>query len=403
MKKLFLITQFYPFENNEEPFIFPELLRLKEKFDVTIIAADIEEKTEIKANVPSDVRVVGYSRDDMRFVWNYYKTIGYKFSKICNKAKDSGEFNKRYYAKGKTFECWFRKQKFVEKNEPFVFYSYWFSWWNLGIADNKAKYPYMRMITRAQGYDLYDERHRDGKQPFRKFLDSKMDKVFFISEKGKEYYLKNQANEPLQSEKYIVSYLGQDDYCGNVIEKSKGDIFTIVSCSNVIPLKRVELIAKALAEVKNTRHIRWVHFGDGLSMDNLKNEVAKTLLNNSNITVEIKGRVTNKEVLEFYKTDRPDVFITTSSTEGLPVSISEAMSFGIPIIATNVGGISEQIEGNGILLSANPEIFDVADAINKILIMDESSLCSMSQASRNIWEQKFRVDDNVEMFIEAIS
>ena len=64
-----------------------------------------------------------------------------------------------------------------------------------------------------------------------------------------------------------------------------------------------------------------------------------------------------------------DSFITTSSTEGLPVSIQEAMAAGIPIIGTNVGGIPEMIDGNGVLLSANPSNKEVAEAILRIYYM----------------------------------
>lgn len=40
-----------------------------------------------------------------------------------------------------------------------------------------------------------------------------------------------------------------------------------------------------------------------------------------------------------------------SDSEGIPVSIMEAMSFGIPVIARNVGGMSEIVnEENGLLL-----------------------------------------------------
>jgi len=46
----------------------------------------------------------------------------------------------------------------------------------------------------------------------------------------------------------------------------------------------------------------------------------------------------HNDVLNYYASNPVDVFINTSSSEGLPVSIMEAMSFGIPVIATNVGG-----------------------------------------------------------------
>jgi L-malate glycosyltransferase len=60
----------------------------------------------------------------------------------------------------------------------------------------------------------------------------------------------------------------------------------------------------------------------------------------------------------FYK--RIDVFMNTSLHEGIPLSVLEAMSYGIPIVAPKVGGFQEIIEDNvyGFLVEGrNPEDF----------------------------------------------
>jgi L-malate glycosyltransferase len=60
----------------------------------------------------------------------------------------------------------------------------------------------------------------------------------------------------------------------------------------------------------------------------------------------------------FYK--RIDVFINTSLHEGIPLSVLEAMSYGVPVVAPKVGGLQEIIEDNvqGFLIEGrNPEDF----------------------------------------------
>ena len=73
-----------------------------------------------------------------------------------------------------------------------------------------------------------------------------------------------------------------------------------------------------------------------------------------NVEVDLKGQVAHQDVLAWFKENPADVFINVSSSEGLPVSIMEAFSYGIPAIATAVGGMPEIVAGDcGLLLEPN--------------------------------------------------
>lgn len=75
------------------------------------------------------------------------------------------------------------------------------------------------------------------------------------------------------------------------------------------------------------------------------------------------------------------IFVLLSRYEGLPISILEAMRAGLPIIASNVGGVPEQIQHNlsGILVPN--EISQIADALQK-LISNIELRTDMGQVSR---------------------
>ena len=105
-----------------------------------------------------------------------------------------------------------------------------------------------------------------------------------------------------------------------------------MSCSNLIKVKRIDLILESLSFIKN-RKIDWFVIGDG-PMRKYIEENEKRL--DGDINIKMVGRLQNKEVYDFYKKENPDLFINLSSSEGVPVSIMEAMSFGIPVIATDV-------------------------------------------------------------------
>ena len=61
------------------------------------------------------------------------------------------------------------------------------------------------------------------------------------------------------------------------------------------------------------------------------------------------------------------------TTEGIPVSLVEALSYGIPIIATDVGGNSEVCDSQvGILLSSDPSAEEVKESIEDFLSLEHT-------------------------------
>jgi len=91
-----------------------------------------------------------------------------------------------------------------------------------------------------------------------------------------------------------------------------------------------------------------------------------------------------------------DVLILPSiSNEDLPNVISEAFSNGIPVIATDVGGINEQIENgiNGTLVGPS-EIYELANAIKEI-ITDTNLRTAMGVNARKTYFERFGVDRSI--------
>ena len=79
------------------------------------------------------------------------------------------------------------------------------------------------------------------------------------------------------------------------------------------------------------------------------------------------GRSDVPELLSLF-----DVFALTSKIEASPVSILEAQACGIPVVATNVGSISESvIDGQTGLLAESESVASVASAIVRILQLPE--------------------------------
>lgn len=170
----------------------------------------------------------------------------------------------------------------------------------------------------------------------------------------------------------------------------------------MIPLKRVALIIEGLARITDIE-ILWTHFGTGSHYEETVKYAKELLGDKKNISYEMPGFVPVEEIMRFYRENVVDCFLTTSSTEGSPVSVQEAMSFGVPIIATAVGEIPNMIDGNGILLAENPQPEEVKNAINRLHHFSEDVILQMRKRSRNIWEEKFNAEKNAERFVKALS
>lgn len=97
-----------------------------------------------------------------------------------------------------------------------------------------------------------------------------------------------------------------------------------------------------------------------------------------------------------------DIFVLPSYTEALPVSILEAMQFGLPVVASNVGGVSAEVEEgvNGFLLGGmkpimlntfRPDAKEIADRL-ETLLKDAVMRKQMGMKGREKFEREFTLD-----------
>lgn len=292
------------------------------------------------------------------------------------------------------------KKDGVKVDTHVVFYSYWMYKPAYVACVLKKVYKRSYCITRCHGYDIYEERQKTNYLPFRYAIFANMDKIFCICQQGKKY-LSNRYG--LISKKVYISHLGSVD---NGAQSFKRDYltFNVVSCSNVIPIKRVDLILSGLIIFASNHpdiRINWTHYGDGELLGKIKASLPESIIN---LSCHFTGFIKHSELMkELYKS-RADVFINTSSAEGVPVSIMEAISLGIPVIATDVGGVSEIIHDkeNGLLLSDKITEEDVARAFEKIYFVSDEEYREMRKKARFSWEKDWDAQKNYREFAKNL-
>lgn len=168
------------------------------------------------------------------------------------------------------------------------------------------------------------------------------------------------------------------------------DPIILVSCSRLDSVKRVHLIAEALFNYNGDVSIEWHHFGDGLYKKGLEIMVSEMP---GTVEVVLHGWSNRDVIFDFYRDNDVTWFINVSESEGIPVSIMEAMSFGIPVIATDVGGTKEIVNlKNGHLIDKN---FDSKLLLDRIINdLNTEQYSSKRLAAYYTWKKKYHATDN---------
>lgn len=403
MKILYFFTKNYPFGESEQ-YIVQEANYLSETFDMVVVIPGeyFGANNSTQRTMPDNFIVLNLNNELKKLnksykidVWMSIKIMLSEFLFDSNKLRFLRDFKRTWgifmhqYAASYVIREHFFRYPDAEK----YCYSYWLHNSAILLSILKKKNVINNFVSRAHSVDLY---HNDwplftnrinNVLPFQKFKTLTASKIYSISKTG-EKYLKNKF--PVAASNIDTSYLGVSI---QPVQGLPASGFTIVSCSNMNKHKRVTLIAKIIREIKFNVH--WIHFGDGIE----KADVELLLSDcKSNITFELRGFIPNDKIIEFYSKNKIHLFVNLSTMEGIPVSVMEAMSFGIPVLATDVFGNKEIVNhSNGFLVSSNPSVDECLTEINRLysnVLLQEQ----LSSGARAYVEKNFNAGVNYPNF-----
>lgn len=394
---LVLFSDTFPFGKGEKSFLIPELEALSRSFRITLVTQVSEELRAEHADVtpldPSIELVIIEPSSTLEYLFALpsiltsslmHKEVrdlvsdGFSFARLLDSVKQ--------YLSAKAFWRACKRRGLFECSNTALYYSFWFTYRLLSLCMEAQHTPGMRIIGRVNGFDLYNERCLYRRQPFQRIKRDGCNRVLFGASTAKEYFTQAFGAEAFYGQ-YVLNRLGVDGG-SNKNSSVIRDPFLLVSCSNVIPLKHVDLIVEALRKLSNP-DIRWVHFGDGPELGYIRG-----LAEGNGLNCWLPGSVSNDFVLSFYRDSSVGCFIALSESEGgCPVSLQEALSFGIPAIVSEAGGAHyEGVDSNGIRLPDNPSVDEVASAIDSMYHLGDEDWQSMSARSYELWEQCFDSD-----------
>jgi len=190
-----------------------------------------------------------------------------------------------------------------------------------------------------------------------------------VSDRAKEL-LGEKYNESVCT---IYNPIELDHYYKDIHNNDK---FNFVNVARMNPIKNHSLLLEAFAIVnKKYKNTKLLLAGDGELWNALHDETER--LGIASDVVFLGNRTDIPDILA-----KSDVFVLTSKSECCPMTVLEAMATGLPIISTDVGGVREIINSNGILVD-NGDVSGIAKAMES-LIKDAKKRNELAETGKRI-------------------
>ena len=197
--------------------------------------------------------------------------------------------------------------------------------------------------------------------------------IRIIDENGYRY-VKNIVGEN-EKDKVIKLYLGIDNV--NIDDTKMGfikkDKYRVVVPANLIEVKGHTYAIEAFLELKRRgiTNVECCFYGNGELKDSFTRQIEEKEIRDM---VRLGGYIKNSDLLKQYKNKQvdivllPSIKLSESEHEGIPVCLMEAMSYGIPVISTNTGGIPELLKDHCGMIIPDKSASAIADAIVELIL-----------------------------------
>jgi glycosyltransferase involved in cell wall biosynthesis len=145
-----------------------------------------------------------------------------------------------------------------------------------------------------------------------------------------------------------------------LFQKKETDIFKIITVANLVPVKGIEVLIKAVKLLNNDKLYLEI-LGDDRA--NYATEL-KRIVHEWHLQKQITFLGKHNDVRPFFAD--ADLYVIPSKKEGMPMALIEAMSMGIPVLGSNISGVNY-------VLKDFPEL--LFEAGNSSILAQQIALC----------------------------
>ncbi len=411
MKNVVLVTEGYPYsgvsaENpyglTEPSFIHPEIEELAARFERVILMPTKISGGQIDLHHLPNVEVSDFwaTHPDWRRRWRRARFLMspgvWREARGCG-LRDSLAYSAGARAFAGAIRKWMKREGLTGADT--LFYSFWFDFRASGLGLLAEREP-LTLVARAHGYDFYMECART----LRQRTLHHMRRLYVASQAGVDHLGSRFAGcDGKVRREWLGNLKPEYDTLCRQHKRIDGEV-TFLSCARVCDDKNVERnleFMTALAKGRTGTRINWIHVGEGERMAALRKAVWAGVP--ENLHVDLRGALTNSEVYAIYRNEKIDWGLLLSRTEGgAPVAVSEALSYGVPVVATDCGGTADIVnDETGILLPADCTPEEFVRGMLPYLDSDYRST-ALRESAYSYWKKNFDARELRRRFVEGL-
>ena len=198
--------------------------------------------------------------------------------------------------------------------------------------------------------------------------------------------INNYGIKPRESQQVILPGLIKSVRDSNQ-SHSSGDKLHILVVARIETVKRIDLVlsvARVMTKIQPGLNYEITIVGDGDLRETLETQSLR-----ESLPIRFIGWSDNLNI--YYQ--EADLLLSTSDSEGTPLTFMEAASFGCPIISTNVGSVGDLLDNRntGILCAGDPEVIakEILDLWENKALLQKFSQNSLIKASKEFGADRF--------------
>jgi glycosyltransferase involved in cell wall biosynthesis len=213
--------------------------------------------------------------------------------------------------------------------------------------------------------------------------------IIFPTKSGMDQLLKDMRIAKASHKWHVVPHVVEIEKFDKAIARKRLGISMddkiLVAIGSLIPMKRFDLLFKAIAQIPLVTLQKIIILGDGT-------EKAALIHLAKELNIQQRINITTTENVGEYLS-AADIYVSTSSTESFGIANCEAILAGVPSVVTAVDAVPEVVGDAAILVGDSP--MDIAIAIKKVLESEElqTELKSKSEKHVRSWYKRDKLSD----------